>query len=137
MIPDLSLITSPEHLGIGVLRVARQDKSDPDRGTMLAHCVNPNCFAPLHSYSEGRLFQFEVVSISIAASDDTSQPFDEKPERQTAHFWLCGRCADTMTLALEPLRGLKVVPLGPGGSEIPELGDVKLPDEEPQQTNSC
>jgi hypothetical protein len=104
---------------------------------MLAHCVNPNCCAPLHSYSEGRLFQFEVVSISIAASDDTSQPFDEKPERQTTHFWLCGRCADTMTLALEPLRGLKVIPLGPGGSEIPELGDLKLPDEEPQQTNSC
>ena len=104
---------------------------------MLAHCVNPNCYAPLHSYSEGRLFQFEVVSISIAASDDTGQPLDEKPERQTAHFWLCGRCADTMTLTLEPLRGLKVIPLGPGGSEIPELGDVKLPDEESQQPNSC
>jgi hypothetical protein len=114
-------------------------RTNPDqyRGTMLAHCVNPNCYAPLHSYSEGRLFQFEVVSISIAASDDTSQPFDEKPERQTAHFWLCGRCADSMTLALEPLRGLKVIPLGPGGSEIPELGDVKLPDEEAQQPNSC
>jgi len=32
---------------------------------------------------------------------------------------------------------LKVIPLGPGGSEIPELGDVQFPDEEPQQPNSC
>ena len=104
---------------------------------MLAHCVNPNCYAPLHSYSEGRLFQFEVISISIAASDDNRQPFDEKPARQTTHFWLCGRCADTMTLALEPLRGLKVVPLGPAGSEIRDLADLKLPDEEAQQPNNC
>src|SRR5438876_7350783 len=72
---------------------------------MLAHCVNPNCYASLHSFCEGRLFQFEVVSISVAASDDTTAPFDEKPERQTAHFWLCGRCADSMTLMLEPARG--------------------------------
>src|SRR2546430_5870656 len=75
---------------------------------MLAHCVNPNCYALLHSFCEGRLFQFEVVSISVAASDDTTAPFDEKPERQTAHFWLCGRCADSMTLMLEPARGLRV-----------------------------
>src|SRR5207302_10331014 len=100
---------------------------------MLAHCVNPTCCAPLHSYSEGRLLQFEVVSISIAASDDTCQLFDEKPERQTTHFWLCGRCADTMTLALERLRGLKVILLGLGGSEFQELIYLNLSVEVTQQ----
>ena len=104
---------------------------------MLAHCVNPNCYAPLHSYSEGRLFQFEVVSISIAASDDTSQPFDEKPERQTSHFWLCGRCADSMTLMLEPARGLRVVPVALSGTEATSLGDVALSGEEVRQSHSC
>lgn len=104
---------------------------------MLARCVNPTCFAPLHSFCEGRLFQFEVVSISIAATDDTAAPFDEKPEHQTAHFWLCGRCADDMTLVLEPLKGLRVVPLVPGGGEVPDLTNVPLTDEELRQANSC
>jgi hypothetical protein len=78
---------------------------------MLARCINESCKRPLHSFSEGRLFQFEVVSISLAASDESSAPFDEKPQRETVHFWLCGRCATTMSLVLEPARGLKLVSL--------------------------
>jgi len=78
---------------------------------MLARCVNESCKRPLYSFSEGRLFQFEVVSISLAASDEGSAPFDEKPQRETVHFWLCGRCASTMSLVLEPARGLKLVSL--------------------------
>src|SRR5437660_10107674 len=82
---------------------------------MLAHCAN--CYALLHSFCEGRLFQFEVVSISVAAGDDTTAPFDEKPERQTAHFWLCGRCAGSMTVMLEPALGVRVVPVAWSGPE--------------------
>jgi len=78
---------------------------------MLARCVNESCNRPLHSFSEGRLFQFEVVSISLAASDETSAPFDEKPQRETVHFWLCGRCASNYTLVLEPARGVKLLSL--------------------------
>jgi len=65
----------------------------------------------LYAFSEGRLFQFEVVSISLAASDEGSAPFDEKPQRETVHFWLCGRCASTMSLVLEPAKGLRLVSL--------------------------
>jgi len=78
---------------------------------IMARCINENCNLPLHSLSEGRLFQFEVISISLAASDETAAPFDEKPQRETAHFWLCGSCASTLTLVLEPARGLKLVPV--------------------------
>ena len=78
---------------------------------MIAYCVNPNCGAQLHSFVEGRLFQFEVVSISLSATDEASAPFDEEPKTQTAQFWLCGRCASTMSLILEPMNGLKIVPL--------------------------
>jgi hypothetical protein len=78
---------------------------------MTAHCVNPNCGAQLHSFAEGRLFQFEVVSISVSATDDVNTPFDEQPKSQTAQFWLCGRCASHMSLALEPVDGLKIVPI--------------------------
>lgn len=84
---------------------------------MLARCVNETCKRPLYSFSEGRLFQFEVVSISLAASDEGSAPFDEKPQRETVHFWLCGRCASTMSLILEPARGLKLVSLEEQHSE--------------------
>jgi len=77
---------------------------------MLANCANPNCSAPLHSFSEGRLFQFEIVSISVSASDNTSGPFDEKPAAQTVQYWLCSRCAVTLKLVLDPMSGLKLVP---------------------------
>jgi hypothetical protein len=104
---------------------------------MLAHCVNPTCYAPLHSFAEGRLFQFEVVSISIAASDDAATPFDEQPERKTAHFWLCGHCADDMTLVLEPLKGLSVVPLGSVSAEASDMTDLLPADQELRQSHSC
>jgi hypothetical protein len=94
---------------------------------MLARCVNENCNRPLHSFSEGRLFQFEIVSISLAASDENSAPFDEKPWRETVHFWLCGHCAATFTLVLEPARGLKLVSVGEVSSAGVEQA-VSVPD---------
>ncbi len=87
---------------------------------MLARCVNESCKRPLYSFSEGRLFQFEVVSISLAASDEGSAPFDEKPQRETVHFWLCGSCASSMSLVLEPARGLKLVSANEQMAEAPE-----------------
>jgi len=88
---------------------------------MLAHCRNENCKRTLHSFAEGRLFQFEVISISLAASDEKSAPFDEKPQRETLHFWLCGRCASKMTLVLEPARGLRLMSLDERNPNTPEL----------------
>src|SRR5437868_5508366 len=46
---------------------------------MLSQCANPTCCRPLTSLSEGRLFQFEIVSISISASDESREDFDESP----------------------------------------------------------
>jgi hypothetical protein len=94
---------------------------------MLARCVNDSCNRPLHSFSEGRLFQFEVVSISLAASDENSAPFDEKPQRETVHFWLCGHCASGFTLVLEPARGLKLVSVDEASSAAKEHS-VTAPD---------
>jgi hypothetical protein len=76
---------------------------------MLARCINERCKRPLHSFPEGRLFQYEITSISLAATDAGSTPFDERPKRETVHFWLCAACAASMTLVLEPERGLKLV----------------------------
>jgi len=94
---------------------------------MLARCVNENCNRPLHSFSEGRLFQFEVVSISLAASDENSAPFDEKPQRETVHFWLCGRCASSYTLVLEPAKGLKLISVDEASAASAEH-EIVVPD---------
>ncbi len=76
----------------------------------MTSCVNRNCSRPLASFLEGRLFHFEVTSISVAADDTQKQEFDETPQRTGVYFWLCGSCAATMTLVLEPLGGLQLVP---------------------------
>jgi len=101
---------------------------------MVAHCVNPSCYAPLHSLSGGRLFQFEVVSISVSASDDTSAPFDEKPQSQTAQFWLCATCAASMSLVLEPSSGLQLVPRG---TEAAAVRGFPLSGKELREANNC
>lgn len=78
---------------------------------MVSKCANSSCGVPLTSLSEGRLFQFEIVSISVSAVDDGSEKIDESPRRDVTHFWLCSECAASMTLTLEPLGGLRLLPL--------------------------
>ena len=102
---------------------------------MLVYCANPACYTPLHSFSDGRLFQFEVVSISLSASDDAAEPFDEKPERQTAQFWLCGHCAATMSLILDPQQGLRLIPFGSNETDV--SAQSGLQEGEFRQSNSC
>jgi hypothetical protein len=80
---------------------------------MVAHCANPACSAPLHYLREGRLFQFEVRSISVDggfrnSAQDTSPP---KISRKVSHFWLCGECAPQLTLTFDQTHGVTVVPL--------------------------
>jgi hypothetical protein len=101
---------------------------------MVATCINPKCRSALHSFTEGRLFQFEIVSISVSASDDNLASFDEKPERQTAQFWLCSRCASTMHLLLEPMSGLKLVPIG---AEMAGRTGFRLESDILPDANNC
>jgi hypothetical protein len=96
--------------------------------TMVTKCANPSCTTTLLSFSEGRFFSFEIVSISIAANDDNSSSFDEKPRTQSLQYWLCGSCASQFSLVLSPARGLKLVPAGSEGAEYsdsltPQPGD--------------
>lgn len=94
---------------------------------MISQCSNPSCGRSLSSLAEGRLFQFEITSISISAVDNNSEQFDETPQRETAHFWLCSQCASTMTLSLEPLGGLRVLPLEAAPPVTRNLASVPKP----------
>lgn len=73
-------------------------------------CVNRNCDRPLATFSEGRLFHFEIASISVTADDRHKRAGDEIPNRVTVQYWLCGPCSASMTLTMEPLGGLQLVP---------------------------
>lgn len=78
---------------------------------MIGRCMNSNCNSALYTPSEGRLFHFEINSISVSASDGPLNGIDEKQQSQTAQFWLCADCASSVKLTLDPIDGLKLVPL--------------------------
>jgi hypothetical protein len=74
-------------------------------------CANTRCQRRRGSLSSGETFQFEIVSISVAATDDqSSAELDETPRREKVLFWLCDACCETLTLTLDPMRGLQSVP---------------------------
>ena len=53
---------------------------------MISRCANQDCGRLVAFFSEGRLFQFEVVSISVTADDGDKAAMDEVANRQTCHF---------------------------------------------------
>ncbi len=72
---------------------------------MLSKCANPDCSAPFHYLREGKLFQIE------AGDNGPQLVSDKRPARKIEYFWLCGNCADTMTLALHHSKGVIAIPL--------------------------
>jgi hypothetical protein len=77
---------------------------------MITHCANPACAIPLHRLRDGRLFQFDVKS-ALPATVGREHMERRKVTRNTAHFWLCGQCSESMTLIFDQLQGVKVIPL--------------------------
>ena len=84
-------------------------------------CVNRNCLLPLSNFAEGRLFHFELTWISVSADDRHTRADDEIPNRQTLQYWLCGSCSARMTLMMDALEGLKLVPYELGSGECGQL----------------
>lgn len=77
---------------------------------MVSRCANPACSVPLRYLRDGRLFQFEVRSRTLASLEKQA-PRQGNASRQIAHFWLCGHCAETLILTFDELKGVTVVPL--------------------------
>ena len=67
---------------------------------MLSKCANPECSAAFRYFGEGTVF--EVDYHSEADGDWEDMPFSgKKPPRSVERFWLCARCSETMTLAVD------------------------------------
>jgi hypothetical protein len=87
---------------------------------MVSNCANPACATPLRYLREGRLFQFEVKASAVpgANKQEATQP-KRKVSRQVWHYWLCGRCAASVTLEFDGKQGLRLVPLVPTSTQYP------------------
>ena len=60
---------------------------------MLSKCANPACLARFHYLHEGRIFKIETATVlSVGHSS---------PNHRIEHFWLCERCAQTLSVVLE------------------------------------
>jgi len=60
---------------------------------MVSKCANPACLARFHYLHQGRIFNLETDTVS---SDTKSSG-----TRRIEHFWLCERCAQTLTVVIE------------------------------------
>jgi len=68
---------------------------------------------PLRYLQDGRLFQFEVrpkFPMADQPPENQSTSRTERLVRKVSHFWLCGKCASSLTLAFDALKGVVVKP---------------------------
>ncbi len=82
---------------------------------MLAKCANPDCSTRFLYLREGKLFRIEIASDAPPPKEEdenASGPYlvSKKPVRHVEHYWLCARCAETMTLSYEPGLGVTAIP---------------------------
>ena len=75
---------------------------------MISKCANPECSAPFRYIRDGKLFRVDLDQLESAS---IAQGDSDKRWHRMEHFWLCGRCAATMTLVAEKRRGVMAVPL--------------------------
>lgn len=64
---------------------------------MIAKCANPVCSAPFHYLREGKVFRMEFGSDGSPLQPKLA---GRKPAGKIEHFWLCGPCSTTLTLAM-------------------------------------
>lgn len=87
---------------------------------MVGECANPDCGAPFRYLRDGRLFAFELSGRSSSEAEKGTAD-----HRCVEHFWLCGQCASTLTLVLEPNRGVVTRPLSCKSASL-EVCDEEL-----------
>jgi hypothetical protein len=72
---------------------------------VLEKCANPKCSAVFRNLGDGKLFRVPRVG---TISDSSGVV---KKSVTMEHFWLCTKCAETMTLGIDRHRKVKVIPL--------------------------
>ena len=76
---------------------------------MVSKCANPDCSALFRYWGQGRLYRLDL--------DDHPGRMQAQEENgglnahNVEHFWLCGACAEGMTLGLDPAGRVITIPL--------------------------
>jgi hypothetical protein len=74
----------------------------------------------LESPREVQTLEFEIVSVSVAASDDEPNNWDESPKREATRVYLCSECASSVSVTIGP-NGINIVSTAPSSeSHHPE-----------------
>jgi len=86
------------------------------RVIMITKCFNPRCGMPLRYLRHGRIFRFDLPSVSFEAVGLTQRA---RIIRKVSHFWLCGHCCQTMTLVSDSVLDVRVQQLNLHAEPLP------------------
>jgi hypothetical protein len=88
---------------------------------MLSHCANPQCAKPFLRLGEGRLFQVETATSFTPAQAGSAplSPHLRRPPRRVERYWLCDKCAQSLTLVDDSNHGIVLVTLPTKSASVP------------------
>jgi hypothetical protein len=79
---------------------------------MLSKCANPDCSTPFLHLRDGKLFHWDAQATVHHVFPSAADPSTRKPDRKAEYFWLCGKCALSMTVVFKEGIGITIRPLG-------------------------
>ena len=79
---------------------------------MLSKCLNPSCSAIFQYLRQGRLFRIDFAEAGRRGARSGQEIADSFPNkaRRIEHFWLCEKCASTMTIEVNDAGEVRLVP---------------------------
>lgn len=72
--------------------------NEPDPSPV--QCANPACRKAIPTPQDGQALELEVVSISVPASDEGLNTWDESPKREARRVYLCSQCAHAFSIKI-------------------------------------
>lgn len=79
----------------------------------MGSAFSANDMDPARAWPQRRLWLPEGEHPVLGGGPAGPQLLDGKrPQSKVEHFWLCGSCIKTMTLAFDPGKGVVIVPHG-------------------------
>lgn len=105
---------------------------------MLSKCLNSSCSATFQYLRQGRLFRIDFTEAERrnALSGQEVVDFDRTMACRIEHFWLCDKCAATMTIKVGDDGEVHLVPIE-GLAEQPSAAPAAQPHNLRESTASC
>jgi len=77
---------------------------------MLSKCANPECSTRFLYMRGGKLFRWDQLE-GVKDSETSSGPIIKRKSHAIEFFWLCDKCAPTMTVVFRKGIGITTKPL--------------------------